>query len=306
MIRELHRRAVPAGKAWAAVLWVGAVLALTAASMGRGHMLAPGWPWDGASIGAPSESIAAKSQPGFPAGAGERPPGAGSSAGLGLLRNPVSSGDPPTLSATERSASEEAVKGKSEALAGRRLTEEQGQPDDSPRVSVRSRGETSPAGLPSSQDTVSGLPSDPQIAGEIKSLVWPASGRVRRGFGWYRDPVFLDWRFDDKVWISVKAETPVKAAMAGRVEHVELSPLVTITLDHGSGWRTTYAGLDPESVAVSAGQEVAAGGILGRSPSAGADGASSLAPGGEPGPTVGFAVNRDGKPLDPLGFVRKL
>ncbi len=91
--------------------------------------------------------------------------------------------------------------------------------------------------------------------------------------------------------ISVPLGTQVRASAAGRVTFSGNTPVgLCVTLDHGSGLRTTYVAL-LES-AVRAGMEVAQGAVLGRSDGS-RDRSSAL-------PHLHFGASLNGVPFDPM------
>ncbi|SHI97645.1 M23 family metallopeptidase [Desulfofundulus thermosubterraneus] len=127
-------------------------------------------------------------------------------------------------------------------------------------------------------------------AGEDGRFQIPVSGKVVRGFGWVRDPLDDLERFHAGIDIAVPAGTPVKAARDGRVARVGEDPSLGrfVLLDHGEGDYTLYAGLT--GIAVTSGQQVAAG--------------QKLAEVGDKGDVAGgglhFEVREKGRLIDPL------
>ena len=106
-----------------------------------------------------------------------------------------------------------------------------------------------------------------------------------------------DWRTHDGIDILAEAGTPVVAASAGTVLAVEEDDLlgVTVTVDHGDGYVTTYASLQPEPPVV-AGDTVDAGEALG------VVGNTSLSESGL-GAHLHFSVTRDGELMDPEAYL---
>jgi len=100
-------------------------------------------------------------------------------------------------------------------------------------------------------------------APRLTDLRWPVAGRSQQGFGWHYSAAFGDWRFHPGADIAAAAGTPVRAALAGRVAAVEETPGMgwAVTLDHGAGVCTVYAGLTAPHLEV--GAIVAAGDALG-------------------------------------------
>lgn len=120
------------------------------------------------------------------------------------------------------------------------------------------------------------------------NLRLPADGPVVREVGWYRHPTYGDWRYYPGVEIQLRPGTAVRPALAGRVARVEEDArwALTVWVDHGSGWHTSYGYL--REARVSPGQTVDEDTVLG---------ISGLSPLGEP--QLMFAVWKDGEPVDP-------
>lgn len=131
------------------------------------------------------------------------------------------------------------------------------------------------------------------ILGEL--FVYPTVGRFTSGFGMRRDPFAPSiWQFHNGVdWANVVG-TPIRAAMAGTVVHIESQTWnygKHVVVRHPEGFQTLYAHLD--SFAVREGQYVSQGQILGRM---GNTGKST-------GPHLHFSIIRNGSFVDPLDFL---
>ena len=133
------------------------------------------------------------------------------------------------------------------------------------------------------------LPAGPIRYGSGQ-LIWPVDGPVVSGFG-------MRWgRMHEGIDIAVPEGTPIRAADAGTVvllqSESESGGYGNFTcLDHGGGLQTCYA--HQSSVAVSAGQSVSQGQVIGYS---GCTGHCF-------GPHVHFEVRVGGVPTDPLGYL---
>ena len=136
--------------------------------------------------------------------------------------------------------------------------------------------------------------SSPLPAGPIRygsgQLIWPVDGPVVSGFG-------MRWgRMHEGIDIAVPAGTPIRAADAGTVvllqSEAESGGYGNFTcLDHGGGLQTCYA--HQSSFAVSAGQSVSQGEVIGYS---GCTGHCF-------GDHLHFEVRVGGVPTDPLGYL---
>jgi murein DD-endopeptidase MepM/ murein hydrolase activator NlpD len=136
------------------------------------------------------------------------------------------------------------------------------------------------------------LPAGPVQGGNGSGLIWPVDGPVVSGFG----PRFGGSEFHEGIDIAVPSGTPIRAAADGTVifteSEAESGGYGNFTcIDHGGGLSTCYA--HQESFAVSAGQQVSQGQIIGYSDCTGHCF----------GPHVHFEVRIDGTPTDPMGYL---
>ena len=144
--------------------------------------------------------------------------------------------------------------------------------------------------------TLAGTGSAPLPAGPIQGgssgLIWPVDGPVVSGFG----SRFGGSEFHEGIDIAVPSGTPIRAAAAGTVIFTEAEASSGgygnfTCIDHGGGLSTCYA--HQESFAVSAGQQVSQGQVIGYSDCTGHCF----------GPHVHFEVRIDGAPTDPMGYL---
>jgi murein DD-endopeptidase MepM/ murein hydrolase activator NlpD len=136
------------------------------------------------------------------------------------------------------------------------------------------------------------LPAGPIQGGSGSGLIWPVDGPVVSGFG----PRFGGSEFHEGIDIAVPSGTPIRAAAAGTVIFTEPESSSGgygnfTCIDHGGGLSTCYA--HQESFAVSAGQQVSQGQIIGYSDCTGHCF----------GPHVHFEVRIGGSPTDPMGYL---
>ena len=96
-----------------------------------------------------------------------------------------------------------------------------------------------------------------------EEMVKPVMGHVLTGVGMTFSEVFKDYRYNTGVALAGDQGTEIKTALAGTVSSVspgENNTLV-VTLRHGSGWESSYSGL--ENVQVQTGQQLAKNQTLG-------------------------------------------
>jgi peptidoglycan DL-endopeptidase CwlO len=138
------------------------------------------------------------------------------------------------------------------------------------------------------------LPAGPIRGGSGSGLIWPVNGPVVSGFG--PRTINGSYEFHPGIDIAVPSGTPIRAAAAGTVIFTEPESSSGgygnyTCIDHGGGLSTCYA--HQESFAVSAGQQVSQGQIIGYSDCTGYCF----------GPHVHFEVRIDGEVTDPMGYL---
>ncbi|MBW3621330.1 MAG: peptidoglycan DD-metalloendopeptidase family protein [Actinobacteria bacterium] len=157
-----------------------------------------------------------------------------------------------------------------------------------------------PAGLPLSQmlgRPVAGaapLPSTLPVAGSAGvattgPLRLPVAAPMSSGFGPRVHPVTGQYRLHAGIDLAAPAGTPIGAAAAGTVTFAGVRGGYgnLVIVDHGDGTETRYAHQD--TIAVTAGQRVGVGDLLG---TVGSTGQST-------GPHLHLELRRDGQPVDP-------
>ncbi|HEY8465031.1 MAG TPA: M23 family metallopeptidase [Bacillota bacterium] len=123
----------------------------------------------------------------------------------------------------------------------------------------------------------------------------PASGQVIQGFQWVLTGKV--WRLHPGVEIKLPMGSEVMAAADGKVIGCEpTKDGYTITIDHGSGWKSVYAQLGQASVAK--GIAVRKGQVIGIS------GISRCVTLRQPG--FHFGIYQDGEPVDPQKIISGL
>jgi murein DD-endopeptidase MepM/ murein hydrolase activator NlpD len=133
---------------------------------------------------------------------------------------------------------------------------------------------------------VAPLPAGP-VQGASGGWIWPVSGTLTSGFG-YR------WgRMHEGIDIAVPEGTPIRAAKAGTVAIAAYTGGYGnyTCVDHGGGVSSCYG--HQSSYAVSSGDSVAQGDVIGYS---GNTGSST-------GPHLHFEIRVNGSAVDPLGYL---
>jgi murein DD-endopeptidase MepM/ murein hydrolase activator NlpD len=138
------------------------------------------------------------------------------------------------------------------------------------------------------------LAAGPIQAGNGSGLIWPVSGPVVSGFG--PRNINGSYEFHPGIDIAVPSGTPIRAAASGTVIFTEPESSSGgygnyTCIDHGGGLSTCYA--HQESFAVSAGEQVSQGQVIGYSDCTG----YCL------GPHVHFEVRINGEVTDPMGYL---
>jgi murein DD-endopeptidase MepM/ murein hydrolase activator NlpD len=124
-------------------------------------------------------------------------------------------------------------------------------------------------------------------------FIWPVNGPIASPFGYRQDPVLGGYRLHAGVDIAASQGTPIKAAGDGVVKMAGPNGgYGNFTLiDHGGGLATGYG--HQSRIAVSVGQHVSTGQVIGY---VGSTGAST-------GPHLHWEVRVNGTPVDPMGWV---
>jgi peptidoglycan DL-endopeptidase CwlO len=137
------------------------------------------------------------------------------------------------------------------------------------------------------------VPAGP-IRGGSSGLIWPVDGAVVSGFG--SRTINGSYEYHPGIDIAVPSGTPIRAAAAGTVIFTEPEASSGgygnyTCIDHGGGLSTCYA--HQETFAVSAGQQVSQGQIIGYSDCTGYCF----------GPHLHFEVRIDGEVTDPMAYL---
>lgn len=124
-------------------------------------------------------------------------------------------------------------------------------------------------------------------------LPWPAAGRVRRSFGKHKHPQFDTYTVQNGIDLDAPEDTPVRAVHEGTVVYADRfrGYGLLVILEHGRH-HTLYAHL--AEAAVRPGQTLPAGALVGTVGSTGLEGAGLY-----------FELRTDGRPEDPLGWLKK-
>jgi murein DD-endopeptidase MepM/ murein hydrolase activator NlpD len=124
-------------------------------------------------------------------------------------------------------------------------------------------------------------------------FIWPVNGPVTSGFGPRSHPIYGGTRMHTGVDIAASQGTPIKAAGDGVVKMAGWNGGYGnwTLVDHGGGLATGYG--HQSRIAVSVGQHVSTGQVIGY---VGSTGAST-------GPHLHWEVRVNGNPVDPMGWV---
>lgn len=140
----------------------------------------------------------------------------------------------------------------------------------------------------------------PALTDDDDAWHWPTAGRISSRFGWRTHPVYGTRRMHQGLDVAAPEGQPVGAVRAGIV--VSAGPAggygLLVVVDHGrdaTGRRVTSAYAHLSSLSVQAGQQVAAGSVVGL---VGSTGAST-------GNHLHLEVRLDGTAVDPLVRLRR-
>lgn len=130
----------------------------------------------------------------------------------------------------------------------------------------------------------------------LSRLTWPLHGEVGTGFGWWRHPMYKDWRMHTGVNIKSPVGAAVRASLPGRVVDIHHDNYLrtVVVVEHGGGVRTVYGNL--QEVTVGLGSAVAQGQVIGRT----APKVTAPAQGGE----LYFELRHNGEAVNPEMYLR--
>lgn len=132
------------------------------------------------------------------------------------------------------------------------------------------------------------------LTGDLGRLDWPVEGEIVGRFGRTAHPVYRTEVMNNGIDISAPRGTPVRSVGAGEVAYVDWNGGygLMVILDHEGGYYSIYAHL--ESAAVTVGQKVAKGAVIGAVGESG-----SLT-----GPRLHFEIREEGRAVDPIAWLR--
>jgi septal ring factor EnvC (AmiA/AmiB activator) len=147
-----------------------------------------------------------------------------------------------------------------------------------------------PAAAPAANASPAALP----LGRRQRDLPWPVTGDIVRRFGRQRDPRFGTVVVRNGIDIATATGTDVQAVHPGTVAFADTFEGFgrVVIVDHGSGAFSLYGYLS--RIAVSQGEPVAAGQLIGE---------VGEAPAG--GPALYFELRVDGRPGDPLQWLKR-
>jgi len=124
-------------------------------------------------------------------------------------------------------------------------------------------------------------------------VAWPLTGRISSPFGYRNSPITGVRQFHGGLDIVGPRNTPIGAAMNGRVAETGYSAIYGnfVILTHHDGYQTLYAHLS--SIQVRSGQSLSQGTVVGL---LGSTGLST-------GPHLHFGFYRNGRALDPISML---
>ncbi|GAC1424006.1 MAG: peptidoglycan DD-metalloendopeptidase family protein [Candidatus Velthaea sp.] len=131
-------------------------------------------------------------------------------------------------------------------------------------------------------------------AGAPGTVSWPVSGPITSPFGMRNHPTLGGFRLHAGIDIGAAQGTTIGAAAAGRIIIAQYAGNCgnMITIDHGGGLATNYCHLS--QIFIGVGQDVQRGQAIG---AVGQTGDAN-------GPHLHFEVRINGRPVDPLGYLR--
>ncbi|HET9481950.1 MAG TPA: peptidoglycan DD-metalloendopeptidase family protein [Candidatus Polarisedimenticolia bacterium] len=138
-------------------------------------------------------------------------------------------------------------------------------------------------------------PPTSTLTADLGSLDWPVEGEIVGRFGRAVHPVYRTEVMNNGIDIAAPRGTPVRSVGAGEVAFVDWNGGygLMVILDHEGGYYSIYAHL--ENAAVTVGQRVAEGAVIGAVGESG-----SLT-----GPRLHFEIREGGRAVDPIAWLRE-
>lgn len=137
-------------------------------------------------------------------------------------------------------------------------------------------------------------PKSSTLTGDFGALDWPVEGEILETFGRSRHPVYNTEVVNNGIDIKASIGTPVRSVESGEVVYADWNGGYgqMVILDHEGGDYSLYAHLGRIDVAI--GQTVAKGSTIGTVGETG-----SLV-----GPKLHFEIRKEGRAVDPIGWLR--
>lgn len=157
-----------------------------------------------------------------------------------------------------------------------------------PAITTTAAAETTPAASGAGNFFTSKAPRQMPLEGEI--INGYSDGEL------VKSETLNLWQTHDGVDIAAEEGTEVKAAAEGTVLNIWEDPLwgISLSVDHGDGYVSTYCGLD-QNLSAAIGQEISCGDVIGKIGKL-PDCECSLSP------HLHFEVKKDGSYVDPVAF----
>lgn len=127
---------------------------------------------------------------------------------------------------------------------------------------------------------------EPEPEVSFEHLIWPVQGEISTPFGWYRHPVYGDWRFNAGLEFDARGDS-VRTVLPGEVVALNSNGLETeLVIDHGSGWVSTYRSVT--GIQVAPGEKVKQNQNIALPDSSG---------------RIFFGLTHNGQPVNPQAFL---
>ena len=89
------------------------------------------------------------------------------------------------------------------------------------------------------------------LAASFERILWPIKGDIAYEYGWYRHPVYQDWRFNSGLTFLAASEEQIRSVLPGRVKNIFLGENgFELVMEHGSGWQSVYRGVRAVTVGI--------------------------------------------------------
>lgn len=89
------------------------------------------------------------------------------------------------------------------------------------------------------------------LAASFERILWPIKGDIAYEYGWYRHPIYQDWRFNSGLTFLASSDEQIRSILPGRIKDIFPGEQgFEVLIEHGSGWQSLYSGIRAVTVGI--------------------------------------------------------